>query len=485
MRAFDEARRLGAGLSPSRGYGVLNSFTVMRLSFFILYYALNVWFAADTFLFLITFPTFAVCYYNISKLDGAYATSEDMIWLVIFIFFVIAPCQTIRSGYFENDGEVSGIFFRDDEIETAAAIMFVFLFVATVTNIFARLLAPRADTQHYELNKYALPVLLVFDVLAFAMVVVFQGGISNVLAERLSKEIMDDTSGILGTAATSVQMVASLLTCVYAKCKPQKTAQARFVVRLSCVIALFLLLICQNPFNTPRFYLMIAWFPIILVFVSGRLGVKGFYLAALSGLVIIMPMLNYTSRFGSSLADAAEHVDMSNLVLKIPGLDVFDMLVFEVRYLQSADYFWGGKALGLLFFFVPRSIWTWKEPTLAGDMGARLYELGTAGTGNLSMFVAGDFYADLGLVGVAIGAVLVSLLLTVFGLKRPVMVHGMDLRAFIFMSSIPILVRGALGAVLALTFVELIILAVLTRVLGHYYRTHSNERFRAPTLTTP
>jgi hypothetical protein len=233
---------------------------------------------------------------------------------------------------------------------------------------------------------------------------------------------------------------------------------------LSCAVAFGLLLVAQNPYNTARFYFIVAWLPIVLVFISGKVGIKTFYLGVLVGLIVVMPMLNLTTRSGASLAEAAESVDIWS-VLTIPGLDVIDMLVYEVRYLELSDFFWGTKTLGLLLFFVPRSLWPGKETVLASDMGVVLADLGTAGTPNLSGFVAGDFYADLGMAGVAIGAVAASFLLTFFGSKRAVLVHGMDLRAFIFMASVPILVRGSLGSVIALTFVEMLSLAVLTRLL--------------------
>jgi hypothetical protein len=458
------ARGLSRAPSTRRSRALVSA-TLARLTFFIVYYALNVAFAADSFVMLLTFPSFLVCCYNAARIMGAHATVEDMLWLLMFVFFVIAPCQTLRFGHFENDGPVSGIFFTNAEIATAAGIIFLFLLTATVTTVLVRRLVPETEAARYQLKEHALPVLLALNVLAFASFVVLEGGMSNVLADRHSKDVSDDTSAaILGTAATALQMVACLLTCVYAKYKPHRTTTARAGVGVATAAALTLLLICQNPYNTARFYFMIAWLPIILVFMSGKLGIKIFYLSVVFGLVVAMPMLNFTTRFGASLAEAAKSVDASS-VFTIPGLDVFDMLVYEVRYLELSDFFWGGKTLGLVFFFVPRSLWAGKETVLASDMGVVLADIGTAGTANLSGFVAGDFYADLGMVGVALGAVMVALLLTVFGRKRPVLVHGLDLRAFIFMASVPILVRGSLGSVIALTFIELVSLATLTRVL--------------------
>ncbi|QPF94561.1 hypothetical protein [Bradyrhizobium commune] len=434
----------------------------MRLAFFVGYYALNVLFAADKFVAALTFPAFLICCYNVARIAGRYATVEDMLWLLMYVFFVIAPCQTLRFGHFENEGPVTGLFFTNTEISTAFIIIIIFLLSATVTSILIRRLVTAAEPVRYRLKVNVLPVLLVLSVFGFAVFVVAQGGIGNVLADRYSKELSDDGAvGTAGISALGLQMVACLLIAVYAKCMPRRRSA---VVVMSTSIALALLFVAQNPYNTARFVFLIAWLPIVLVFISGKLGIKTFYLGVVIGLVVLMPMLNLTSRSGASLAEAIEAVDVSS-VLTIPGLDVLDMLVYEVRYLELSDFFWGGKTLGLMLFFVPRSLWPGKETVLAGDMGGALADLGTAATPNLSGFVAGDFYADLGMAGAAIGAVLVSFLLTFFGSKRAVLVHGLDLRAFIFMASAPILVRGSLGSVVSLTFVEMVALAVLTRIL--------------------
>lgn len=436
----------------------------MRLSFFFGYYTLNVPFAADKFVVVLTVPCFLICCYNVSRIAGPYATVEDMLWLLMFVFFVIAPCQTLRFGHFENEGPVTGLFFTSAEIATAFGIILLFVLTATVTSILVRRLVRAAEPARYRLRDSALPVLFVLGVLGFAVFAVSQGGMGNVLADRYSKELSDDGAmGTVGLAALALEMVACLLIAVYAKCMPHRRNAGRSVV-IWASLALALLFVAQNPYNTARFVFLIAWLPIVLVFISGKLGIRTFYLGVLIGLVVVMPMLNLTSRSGASLAEAIEVVDFSS-VLTIPGLDVLDMLVYEVRYLELSDFFWGWKTVGLVLFFVPRSLWPAKETVLASDMGTVLADLGAAAIPNLSGFVAGDFYADLGMSGVVIGAVMVSFLLTFFGTKRAVLVHGMDLRAFVFMASAPILVRGSLGSVVSLTFVEMIILAVLTRIL--------------------
>jgi hypothetical protein len=460
-RAWRHADTARAGVAS---YGTS---AAIRLLFFGLYYVVNVIFAADAFSVFITFPIFLVCILNVASIRQDYATPTDLVWMVLYFFFVIAPVQSLKAGYLDSDSPAAGIFFSEVELITAATIVLVFVVAATATTLVVRRLVPQTVVRLYTLNDRALPALMAIVVFAFAGFVYFNGGIENVLADRYSKANLDGSAGAASASliALTVLLVACLFICVHATDKPHRSIWHRWRANLSCAVALALLLICQNPFNTPRFYLMIAWLPIILVFLSGRLGVKTFYLGALVGVFVLMPALNLTTRYGTSLIDAATHLDLSQFLLKTPGLDVFDTLLFEVRYLQSADFYWGQKTLGLIFFFVPRAIWTSKATLLTGELGSRLYDLGSAGTGNLSLFVAGDFYADLGLLGVALGATAISALLTVFGLRRLILVHGLDLRLFVFMASTPILIRGALGAVLPLTFLELIILAVLTRVL--------------------
>ncbi len=70
---------------------------------------LNVLFAAELLSFALNLPVSVVCCFNISRIKGDYATAEDMIWLIFYLFFVIAPYQALRLGHFDNNGPASGL----------------------------------------------------------------------------------------------------------------------------------------------------------------------------------------------------------------------------------------------------------------------------------------------------------------------------------------------------------------------------------------
>lgn len=438
-----------------------------RLLFYVGYYALNGWFTANLFSIILTMPTFAICCFNISRIKANYATVQDVIWFVVYLYFVIAPCQTLRLGYIENDGPVSGLYFDNAEIITAGLIVFLFVLVSSITTtLFAKDHRGGEGTieENYGLKDRMFPMIVLVNLFACFMFVMLMGGLGNVLADRLTRDTPADVAPV-AIAFLALQAVTCLFACVYVKCKPRQPIVAKLLVGCFFSLIIAALLVSQNPFNAARFLLIETWFPVVLIFCSGKIKVLMFYCCAIVGLLVLMPVLNFTGRFGMSISQAAEHVDISEFIFKIPYLDVFDMLVYEVRYLHSEGFYWGGKTLSVMLFFIPREIWTGKETLIAKDMGAELVEMGTAGTDNLSLFFGGEFYADLGLLGVVAGAFIVALLLTVFGSNRPVRINGMDMRSFIFMAAVPILIRGPLAAVLPLFFLEMVALAILTRVL--------------------
>src|SRR3981081_2189574 len=113
--------------SRARGFS-----TTTRVMFYIVYYALNAVFSAELFSVILTLPVFVICCFNISMIKSDYATVQDMIWLGIYMFFVIAPCQMLRLGYFDDAGPASGLYFDDYEIVTAEFVVFLFLLVASI-----------------------------------------------------------------------------------------------------------------------------------------------------------------------------------------------------------------------------------------------------------------------------------------------------------------------------------------------------------------
>ncbi len=438
--------------------------TAIRLGFYVGYYALHVAFVSEAFTIAITLPTFLICCFNVARIEEDRATVHDMIWLCIYMFLVISPCQTLFNNYFESEGLMEGLRFETEDIVTATLIVVVFLLVATVTSIWVGRVGFKTVTA-YELGDRSFRLILLGNLACFALYIASVGGLANALADRLSKE---EFSGPVATAFLSAQLVTCLLGAAYVRVRP-----LRLSTGAGLALMLVLLFISQNPFNTARFFLLITWLPVLLIYLSGRISVPAFYLSALLGLVVLMPLLNFTGRHGESVSQALENVELAKFIFKIPYIDLLNLLAFAVEELKHHDYYYGAKTLSLLLFIVPREIWPGKEVLLGIELGNRLVDSGFAGTENLSMFFAAEFYADLGLTGVILGAFAVSLLLTVFGQNRIVLINGLNLPGFVLMAAAPILIRGPIGAVIPLPFLVLVVLWIARLVLCSQVATYA------------
>ncbi|WP_271623817.1 hypothetical protein [Bradyrhizobium sp. CCBAU 11430] len=379
-----------------------------------------------------------------------------MIWLITYLFFVIGPCQTIGDGYIgKTAGPVAGISFTDAELAQTALLIFLFFLTVTITKFFFKPKIPR--TFNLVLSAAHTGPLIMLNILAFAAFVIFSGGISNVLASRADK--LRDEISTIATAFLALQIVSAILTTTI-----YRTSPASRLAAPATLLVLTLLLVSQNPYNSARYYLLAAWLPIIFIWFGGRIRAVACYGGVFFAIVFLMPVLSLTSRFGRDLSRALENIDLKEAFFHLPYIDVFDMLAYEVKYLASADFLWGEKTLGLLLFFVPRSIWPGKATLLAVDMGTGLTDAKIAGTPNLSLFFAGEFYADFGLIGVVLGAFSVTFLLIRLGSMRRPLVNGLNLRALVFIAATPILMRGPFGANAPLSLMEFLCLAGLTSV---------------------
>lgn len=437
---------------------------MVRVSFLAFYYALNCAFVAEPFSIILTLPLFLLCCVNMSTIKQPFVTAEDMIWLITYLFFVIGPCQAIGDGYIgKASGPVAGVSFTNEELAKTSILVFLFFFIATITKFLLKgppLEQPAANFRFS--SEIAIPLLLL-SVGAFLAFVFAWGGIANVLANRASK-VRQATSDI-ATAFLALQIITTLLIAVI-----YRTASESRLPAAALFLALPLLAVSQNPLNAPRYFLLASWLPILFVAFKGRVRSAPFYLSVFFGIVVVMPIFSITSRFGSSFSEAYTNVNVEEAFFHLPYIDVFDMLAYEIKYLATADFFYGQKTLGVLLFFIPRSIWPDKATLLAVDMGTGLLDEKIAGTSNLSLFFAGEFYADFGIAGVIVGACLTTLALLWLGARRP-FVNGFDVNSFVFTAAIPILIRGPLGANAALSTCEFIFLAFLCYTFGDRVRT--------------
>ncbi|MFS8038140.1 glycosyl hydrolase family 28-related protein [Xanthobacter sp. AM11] len=425
----------------------------------IAYFILNVAFARDVAIVLFTLPIFAMILFFSTRETARYLQPSDVIWLCFYLFFVIVPIQSFDSGYFDFGRPTTGIYFSYWEVASAFAIVGIFILV--FGTLYSERVSPDAggSKPHVEVSSIAFIVFILLAMVSFVGFIGASGGLGSVLAPRNEK------TGEVVVGVTTVTLACQVVFTQIAFAAWLQTR--RFgLVGLSLVILLFLIMaVSQNPFNTARFFLISTWVPIVLIALRGRVVATTYYIVSFFAIIIIMPILSLTTRVGNVDLSETSIFDLVSNAIQLQFMDVFDTLCALVSILEDVDYNYGHKTLSLIFFFIPRAVWAAKATLTGLDVGEYLYFAKVAGTANLSMFVAGDFYADLGFIGVAIGAASVALFVRWFFIKRAYLIAGQSIKAYIFIAFLPILIRGPLGATVGLIFVELLVLSCVTWVL--------------------
>ncbi len=416
-----------------------------RIACLFLLYLATILTAQEIFPILLTAPLFIIVAANLGRIKSPYITRQDMFWFCIFLFFIVEPCQLIHNGSIgplNREAQVTTYIYSREEFVTAMTIVVVFTLAFSLASRRSRR-SPNWDSAHHW-TPLSPPILGLATASSFIMCIILSGGISNLMAPRMDQH--SDTLGMLFPLALAAQTVGTAM--IAASTREREGWDAQRLPYL--VLALILLAVCQNPFNTPRFFLLAGWTPTLLALCKGRLRANWFYPLCLLAILILMPILSMTTRGGiSTLADLDSAVTWDSF-RQVPFLDAFDTLVHGVRYMGHTRLFHGDKTLAIVLFFVPRALWPGK-PIVGGlDIGNDLFLAKMAGTPNLSFFVGGDLYMDFGFAAVLCG----GLLCGYWFAKKPRYAtagyRGQDLYEYILIGSIPILVRGPLGAVLPL-----------------------------------
>ena len=171
------------------------------------------------------------------------------------------------------------------------------------------------------------------------------------------------------------------------------------------ILLLVALLVIVNPIGAPRF--------VFLTVVLGLLAAWGVYrtlprfrviaLSSIAGLVLLFPLLDTFRR--SLDANIASADPLASL--KEGDFDSFGQVLNAAWYVDGAGFTWGNQFLGVIFFWVPRSIWEEKPK----DTGIFLAEQKGYWFTNLSAPLPAELYINWGWVGVGLGSLILGIYL--------------------------------------------------------------------------
>lgn len=170
-------------------------------------------------------------------------------------------------------------------------------------------------------------------------------------------------------------------------------------------IMLILMLICDFPLGMPRFLAATLYIPLLLVYSKVFRKHYNFALFFCLGLLVIFPFLDQF-RHAKELSTDTK-IGISTQMF---SEGTFDSYQNTINVINKADITYGRQLLGVLFFYVPRSIWSTK-PIGSGAYIAKEFKYNFS---NISMNFLGEGYLNFGYFGVFLFILFLSNLVSRF-----------------------------------------------------------------------
>lgn len=361
--------------------------------------------------------------YRMFKLNGRPYSLNKIFYIFTFFFLGLAPALQ-----FKNDRSFWGVgtisvedYLLTNIIIIAAVIVYDFCYQYFLSKPLIQIKQFKNFKLRQPINrKNALWILIIisfcssflffysrgFNLLA----IVVRGGIVN----ESSLELSGPLALIFSIFIRPLPVVALVLYRLFYR---------RF--DLWEIILITIVLLSNAPTGMPRFQAAALYIPLLLLYVKPVAKNINFSLVLSGALLVIFPLLDIFRNFTyySTNTNIYEKIFLS------PDFDSYQNLLLVVKH-ELITY--GEQLLGVLLFFIPRSLW---ESKPVGSGWYMSEELGLS-FHNISMNYFGEGYINFGFIGVFLFAVCLAYLNNIIDKKYW---HG---KKYLFINSIYLFLLG-------------------------------------------
>lgn len=345
----------------------------------------------------------AVAGARLSWILGARSRSlyEMIFWLFTYVFMGVAPLIQERLGV--NPGTTPGI--NEDHVGTACFVVIIGCLAVMVGSWIAGQRPTAAVFSQTQISSRRANVLALFS-LVFAAYYVSRIGVFTFLDSRTAFARVraaawpEDSINAIVVAGACMTLLVAFLAQMQVRAA-RKRSGLRGPVFLPWML-LVTLLYTVNPISSPRYV-----FGTVLLGVLASLGalatVRRFRLltiTSLLGLIAVFPALD---AFRYSTASGVK-ADDTLTSMTTGDFDAFAQLVNTLEFVESNGVPWGRQLLGVIFFWVPRSMW----PTKPIDTGTLLADYKGYTFGNLSAPIWAELFINGGWLALVLGMVLLG-----------------------------------------------------------------------------
>ena len=326
---------------------------------------------------------------------------EMVFWLFVYVFLGIAPVIQMRLG---QDTDTTPLIDHSLDRTTVLLVLvgcWAFLIGSlSVHNrqrqdLLPAIGEPARGVHIGRANLLTIACLGLFAYYATKL------GVASMFTSRLQLDALrqvvwpDRTINTIIVGATSMGLLVSTIAQIYVR--RQRAAAGLSTPTLLPALSFVALFVCVNPVNSARYI-----FGTVLLALLGAFGaystVKRFRAVALSSVMGLVYLFPAADMFRRSLDPAAQSQNPLESMLS-GDFDSFSQISNTIGYVNESGITWGKQLLGVLFFWVPRSIW----PDKAMDTGAVLAEWKGYLFKNLSAPLWSELYINGGWVLLILG----------------------------------------------------------------------------------
>lgn len=331
---------------------------------------------------------------------------QMMFWFFCFIFYgVSAFIQYLHSDF------VYSLTIPESELSRILLLVLLWIisfFIGSKLVSNKRIQASRnkfdklIDTPYQAVS--IVPLLMTVVSVLVLTFLISRHGLTFIFSRSESQSVYQQdsiaTTLLYGNVTRNIVAYGLLLTVLYFK----KTgrAKAHLVIQAVCC------LLVNSPLGLSRYNVGIVYIGLALTlfpsFRRNRLFIIGFFF----GFTIVFPVINlfrHTSFLDVSSDSVVQVLDNMTTELLKGDYDAFSMIVNTNRHIAEYGITLGYQLLGVIFFFVPRSIWPSKP--LGSGYTVRLRQ-GGHNLLNVSSPLLAEGLINYGIVGVIILGILVG-----------------------------------------------------------------------------
>jgi hypothetical protein len=331
---------------------------------------------------------------------------EMTAWLFIYVFFGLAPLVQLRD---QVDPETTPRLIHEHDWTSVLIVLLSEVALIAGSTMGARVdTKPRSEPRRVvdQTRTGIMLTILIVAAGAYVALVGFQPliGLSrNARDLAVAALITDDTVRPLVGAFVSMGLLVGIVAQIQVQALRKAAGRSRSF--LLVVAGCGLLLVIVNPISSPRFVFLTVALGLIAAFgVYRRIRVyRALSLTALGAMFLVFPLLDL---FRNSLDGVI--VDSDPLAsLKGGDFDSFAQIINTATYVDANGITWGNQLLGVVLFWVPRSLWA-EKPT---DTGILLAEFKDYWFTNLSAPIPSELFINGGWALLTVGLLLLGYLM--------------------------------------------------------------------------